>query len=131
MKAHSSLGRPLFRTALVLAAGTLTSLPQASSAPPLCHVIILRDYDLAFGYYAVPRLAPSCSAGAVGHLRKSSTLNMHRKGDPVQPVIPLKGYWTVTATGEDVPTDQQFTSGFSSWEWQDSVGGVWRKARVW
>ena len=109
-------------------------LTGAASAAPLplssyyCPVVVYPDFSYVFGHYDTLRLAPGCPADAYALVRKSSTLNTHLNGNPVQPVRPEKGGWLVKANYDDVPNNEQFTSFYSTWTWQYYDGHVWKTA---
>ena len=115
--------------ALLTGAASAAPLPP-TPAPPLCRVVVYRDYVFAFGYYAVPNLAPECPPGSTGRLRKSSTLNTKAQGAAFQPIRPDHGAWTVTNSGDDVPNSEQLMYRFSTWEWQYFTGKTWQPAEV-
>ncbi len=113
-----------------LTLGAASAAAASSPSPPLCRVVIYRDYVFAFGYYAVPNLAPECPPGSTGRLRKSSTLNTKAQGAAFQPIRPDHGAWTVSSSGDDVPNSEQLMYRFSTWEWQYFTGKTWQPAEV-
>ena len=111
-------------------AALLLGAASAVPAPPLCKVVVYRDYTFAVGYYAVPTLAPGCPAHSTGRLRKSSTLNLKEQGAAYQPIKLQSGAWNVTANGDDVPRSERTVYFFSTWEWQTYDGHHWLPAEV-
>lgn len=108
--------------------GAATSSAAAPLTPYYCPVTIYPDFNYVFGYYSTVRLSLGCPLDGYALVRKSSTLNTHLKGNPVQPVKPLKGGWLVTHTYDDIPNNEQFTSYFSTWTWQFYDGRQWKAA---
>ena len=106
----------------------LSTVSALATSPYYCPVTIYPDFNYVVGYYSVVRLAPGCPPNGYAIVRKSSTLNTHAKGDPVQPVKPLKGGWLVTGTYDDVPNSEQFTNYYSTWTWQYYDGQKWKAA---
>ena len=117
--------RPVL-AALLLGVTAAAPLPK----PPLCPVVIYRDYSFAVGYYAVPALAPTCPLGSTGRLRKSSTLSLKSQGAKYQPIKPDAGAWNVTFSGDTVPRAEKFVYWFSTWEWQTYDGTHWMPVEV-
>jgi hypothetical protein len=115
--------------ALLIGAAAAAPLPR-SMPPPLCRVVVYRDYDFALGTYWTPRLAPGCPPDGIGRLRKSSTLNTKAQGAAFQPIRPAHGAWTVTSSGDDVPNSEQTSYFWSTWEWQDYEKTGWQKAET-
>ncbi|MGY2897211.1 hypothetical protein [Deinococcus sp. UYEF24] len=112
--------------ALLVGAASAAPLPH----PPLCPVIVYRDYTFAVGYFAAPSLTPSCPPHSVGRLRKSSTQNLKSQGTAYQPIKPRDGAWNVTPYGDDVPRSEKLVYYFSTWEWQTYDGKRWLPAEV-
>lgn len=105
---------------------------QPTPQPRYCSVLILRDYRAVITYQAILRLDPLCPPGAVGRLRKVSTLNW---GGPYVPQKPggLPQYgglwgWTLTPGGSNVPSRELWT--LSSWRWQWYDGEAWQPAVI-
>jgi hypothetical protein len=106
---------------LALAALALGAVSAAADAPTtghFCRLVVYKDYEMGFAYYAQLALAPECTSGQVARIRRSSTLNVVRNGAPYQPIDPPTGAWEVTAFGDNVPNGKQFTYTTSSWVWQ-------------
>lgn len=119
------------RAALLIGAASLllAPAPQAQPLPP-CTLTLTPDRVQGISYHATLRVAPSCPTGAAFRVRKSSTLNVVRKGAPYQPIkpdgSPAYGHlfsWTVSRTSSNVPRAEEWTS--LTWEWQVYRPQLW------
>ncbi|ULH15985.1 hypothetical protein MF271_04960 [Deinococcus sp. KNUC1210] len=113
--------------ALMMVGGPLLILAAPLPHPPpiYCPVIVYRDYDLMFSYYAQFRLPRDCPTGGIARIRKSSTVSTKAQGNPYEPINPQSGAWEVYPNGIDtVPDTAQLT--FNSWQWQYWDGLVWQ-----
>ena len=97
------------------ASAAVTDAPTPSH---YCRLVVYKDYEMGFAYYAQLALAPECTPGQVARVRRSSTLNVIRNGARYQPIDPANGAWEVTATGDNVPNGKQFTYTWSTWDWE-------------
>ena len=122
---------------------TATAALLAPPLPPSCHLQVIPDYSLVVAYRAVLRPAPACSRTTVLRVRKSSTLNVVRRGDPYQPIKPEQGAWEVAGTTQrvtrPVPGRELWTLLRPPWRWEwfdetalNPAGqpGRWRPAEV-
>jgi hypothetical protein len=111
--------------ALVLGAASAAPLPTVLPPPPPtnCPVVVLRDYELGWAYYAQVRLVPECPEGGSARVRKTSTLSTKVNGNPYQPIRPETGAWNVTRQGDNIPNSMQFT--LYNWAWEYSDGKHW------
>ena len=114
---------------LALAALLIGAASAAPLPPYYCPVTVYPDFNYVVGYFASVRLSPGCPLDAYALVRKSSTLNTHLKGNPVQPVKPIKGGWLVRQTYDDIPNSEQFMFISSTWVWQWYDGTKWQPAR--
>ena len=107
-------------------AALMVGAASAAPLPPIpnnCAVVVLRDYELGWAYYAQVRLVPECPEGGSARVRKTSTLSTKVNGNPYQPIRPEVGAWTVTRHGDNIPNSMQFT--LYNWAWQYSDGKNW------
>jgi hypothetical protein len=106
--------------ALLIGAASAAPLPPP---PTNCAVVVLRDYELGWAYYAQVRLVPECPEGGSARVRKTSTMSTKVNGNPYQPIRPETGAWNVTRQGDNIPNSMQFT--LYNWAWQYSDGQHW------
>jgi hypothetical protein len=113
---------------LALAALLIGAASAAPSPPALntCPVVVLRDYELGWAYYAQIRLASDCPEGGSARVRKSSTLSTKVDRHAYQPIRPETGAWTVNRQGDNIPNSMQFT--LYNWVWQFWNGKTWVEA---
>ncbi|WP_261665485.1 hypothetical protein [Deinococcus sp. Marseille-Q6407] len=104
------------------------------AAQRYCAVRMLPDYHFGFSYFARLRLSPTCPAGAVGRVRKTSTLSTKAKGARYQPVKPDGSAqygglfsWTLTRNGDNIPNGEEWT--WNRWRWEYWDGSSWRPAQ--
>lgn len=123
---------PVRAVALLVAATFALAHAETGSVSPLpaCHLQVIPDYTAVVIYRAVLRLSPACPAGTVLRVRKSSTLNVVRKGAPYQPLDPPTGAWNLSRTSTTVPRDKLWTVSTWRWEAYDPAQNRWRGAEV-
>ncbi len=109
--------KPILLAALLFGAASAAPA-DAPTTGHYCRLVVYKDYQMGFGYYAQLALAPECTPGQVARIRRSSTLNVIRNGARYQPIDPATGAWEVSATGDNVPNGKQFTYTWSTWVWQ-------------
>lgn len=111
--------------ALLIGAASAVSAPS----PPhsrYCPVLVYEDYNYPpVVYRAVLLRDPSCRPDQVARIRKTSTLNLYRR---YQPIRPEKGAWEIRATSDTVPDSALWT--LLSWRWQFWDGETWQFAEL-
>ena len=114
---------PMKRAGLLLPLLSMAPAAHMTTPPTNCAVVVLRDYELGWAYYAQVRLVPECPEGGSARVRKTSTLSTKINGAPYQPIRPEKGAWIVSKNGDNIPNSMQFT--LYNWAWQYSDGKNW------
>lgn len=100
-------------------------LSPATHPTPYCPVTVWRDYTFGVAYYAVVLRDSECTPRQVARVRKASTLN---KGAAYRPILPLKGAWTLTWDGDNIPANTHWTS--FTWVWEYWDGKTWQAAET-
>ena len=101
-------------------------IPVTPPLSPYCGVVIYEDLSLPpLAYKAVIVRDKTCRIDQVARLRKTSTMNL---GARYQPIKPLKGAWELKATSSSIPGAEFWT--LFSWRWQFWDGSAWQFAVV-
>lgn len=97
--------------------GPLLLFPAAMlTRPAPCTLTLSPDQVRGVAYHVRLIVSPGCPASTVFRVRKSSTLNVKRKGAPYQPIKPLEGAWEIGKARNTVPTAELWTS--LTWRWE-------------
>lgn len=120
----------LLISALLLAPVALGVTRWISERTAPCTLVVLRDYDFYFYYYAELRLSVRCNdKPTVLQVRKVSNA---LTGTPPRPlnVWPKGSVWYVTQHGDTVPRSFQVTAKKEHWEYRVNSRGPWRTAVI-
>ncbi|GAA3995157.1 hypothetical protein GCM10022631_01620 [Deinococcus rubellus] len=97
--------------------GPLLLFPAAVlTRPAPCAITLSPDQVRGVAYHVRLIVSPGCPASTVFRVRKSSTLNVKRKGAPYQPIKPLQGAWEIGKARNTVPDAELWTS--ITWRWE-------------
>ncbi|GAA4002601.1 hypothetical protein GCM10022631_11600 [Deinococcus rubellus] len=97
--------------------GPLLLFPAAVlTRPAACTLTLSPDQVRGVAYHVRLIVSPGCPASTVFRIRKSSTLNVKRKGAPYQPIKPLTGAWEIGKATNTVPAAELWTS--LTWRWE-------------
>jgi len=108
------------------------------SQQPACALSLSPDQVRGVAYHVRLIVSPGCPADTAFRVRKSSTINVKRKGAPYQPIKPLTGAWEVGRFKSKVPPAELWTSLTWRWEVYDAdrlnlltgAAGDWRRVPV-
>lgn len=85
--------------------------------PAPCTLTLSPDQVRGVVYHVRLIVSPGCPASTMFRVRKSSTLNVKRKGAPYQPIKPIVGAWEVSQAANSVPAAELWTS--LTWRWEE------------
>ena len=123
------------RTILLISAVLLAPVAAgvarwASERTAPCTLVVLRDYDFYFYYYAELRLSSRCNDRLTAlQVRKVSNTMVGHPPHPLN-VWPKGSSWYVTRNGDTVPRAFQVTSKKEHWEYRVNPRSPWRTAVV-